>query len=520
MIIDVDTPPQPPTHARAETWHDDCWFFIWIGALYLPGLAAGPPSVAALAKLLATHPLSRVCRQLCGVFTLFVHDKRDGSWQCAVDNAGLSHVFYSDSRLSTSFLEMIDTMGNRPVAFDPLAVAEFLTNGAVYWQQTFLPAIRKLRYDEVVRLGKLPDGSVEVSFAHKDLAEPEQPTEDSFLAHFEALTTALRDKRVSVDLTGGTDSRLVVALLTAQGLDFEIGTSGCPGMPDVEIPREAAQLLDRPFFAALHDVSTIENELPALFDQADGLCDITRYHRPAQLQAHRRDRGVDVIVTGHGGELYKDFWWLQDFPNYQSRQAKLPRLYDLRVAPISYPNRLLTANMQAIAPRVREVTLERFAELRRDLNTQTYDAIYYHYKMAEIAGGHLSHHAQHYLDVVTPLLDYRNYLFAYHLPRRERSFGRFHRKVITRISPQLAKLRTAEGMTASSAAGDVAHDLLVNVGNKLKRGTKKVVQRTLGQTWFQPGSNDPNLEEAIRKTAEFQNCAPHAPTGGGGARGG
>ena len=63
------------------------------------------------------------------------------------------------------------------------------------------------------------------------------------LDRFAALARSLDGCALSVDATGGFDSRLVLCLLDAHGLPFELATSGRPGAPDTEVARAVARLL-------------------------------------------------------------------------------------------------------------------------------------------------------------------------------------------------------------------------------------------------------------------------------------
>ena len=105
--------------------------------------------------------------------------------------------------------------------------------------------------------------------------------------------------------------------------------------------------------------------------------------------------------------------------------------------------------------------------------------------------------------MAVPLLDFDTYRVGYQLPRRERTFSRFHRELTTAASPELARLVTAEGMTSSDEWTYRARDSFVNLTNKLKRGLKKIIQRTTGKTFFQVNPTSPLLYENARKSEQF-----------------
>src|SRR5207245_6966712 len=112
-------------------------------------------------------------------------------------------------------------------------------------------------------------------------------------------------ERVSVDLTGGIDSRLLAVVLNYFGLRFEVAASGVPGNSDVQIARAVAEALGKDFHLTTHDAAGSDwNEL---FVISDGLFDLGKTGRPIQLQKDRVKRGITLALSGAGGELYKDF---------------------------------------------------------------------------------------------------------------------------------------------------------------------------------------------------------------------
>ena len=73
---------------------------------------------------------------------------------------------------------------------------------------------------------------------------------------FQELASSLAGLNVSVDLTGGSDTRLVAALL-ARSLPFECAVSGTADSSDVEIAGEVARALGRPLHVTIHDASDV-----------------------------------------------------------------------------------------------------------------------------------------------------------------------------------------------------------------------------------------------------------------------
>ena len=91
--IDAATRPEDARQDGLRWWENDRFAIGWKGHLYLPGEAGGAPSVARIGAALGSADFAEVAARAAGVFGLFVHDKRRGGWQVAVDNAGLYKIF-------------------------------------------------------------------------------------------------------------------------------------------------------------------------------------------------------------------------------------------------------------------------------------------------------------------------------------------------------------------------------------------------------------------------------------------
>ena len=213
------------------------------------------------------------------------------------------------------------------------------------------------------------------------------------------------------------------------------------------------------------------------------------------------------MVTGAGGELFKDFWWLQDLPFYNSKSVKFRRLYDLRIRPISLPANYLTGEVAAAYTDLRERTIDSFSRLRAATNTESYDNVYFFYKMSEFSGRFATSNINSHVGVVSPFLDYDNFLFGASLPRSRRFANLFHRQMLTERCSHLADLITTEGVTASIGTWSMFSDLLGYTVNRSQRLLKKIGERAFRRRWLRlPDPNSPDMVTRIRQTRSFQSA--------------
>jgi hypothetical protein len=237
--------------------------------------------------------------------------------------------------------------------------------------------------------------------------------------------------------------------------------------------------------------------------------DCCLFHRMRQHCLARLARGVQVISHGAGGSYFKDFHSFQDFPRYGSPVVNFERFYDLRVAPVAVPHRYLSPEGAALLAEVRPRTLVQFAEFKAATNSESYDRVAYFVRASEVYGRTYSSHINLGLDVVAPLLDWRNARVAMKLSPWRRFFNGWHRQVLTAHCPKLAAVRTTDGCSASSELRQVLPDIGRYVSMKSRRAARKAGER-LGKPWFDtPGRapvDEPGLMPAVRASGAFASA--------------
>jgi len=469
--------------------------FCWEGFVYMQGVTAGAPSIQRLAEELPLN-LSVAASRLKGVYFLFVHDKQSGKRHAFVDSSGLFHAFYSDRFVSTSFLDLAATEGLATDDLDPDALVEFFHFGHIAFRRTFFSAIRKIDPAHIVTFSE--DGKVHL--IPKPLPGIDAPPEQCLQDFLAILAGSITKEKISMDLTGGIDSRLLAVVLSYFGLPFEVASSGVHGNTDLAIAERVAAVLDRDLHITYHSTAHMEHTLPELFTLADGLFDVVRYHRAFQLQRDRLRRDISLVLSGTGGELFKDFWWLQDFPFYSRKRPDLQRLYSFRIAPAELKHAYLSDQYRALSEDYRQRLLQKLSDFVVTGNTQTYDQIYYNFKMREYAGRFMTNTA-HLIQCYAPYLERGTVACGYHLPRSRRFFNIFHRQTITRLCPEAAEITTTEGgVSVSSHMSKIAADLSKYATNKLARLTRKIGQQVLGRSYLRDESPDhPELYSHVRR---------------------
>ncbi len=483
----------------------------WQGCVYFPGCAVGAESVKRLLMRLPDG-LRDVPK---GVYFLAVLHKPTGRRYAFVDSSGLFHAFVSASAVSNSFIALAKHAGAASADLDAEALVEFFHSGHVLFGKTLLAGIRRIGCNQIIRL----DPSGEVAALDKAVPDISSPPRTSPEDALRTLVASAREERVSVDLTGGMDSRMLAVILDSLGANFELALSGSPGNRDIYVAEQVARTLKRRLNVCYHDISDFPASVRDSFLACDGLFNIARAHRHLQAQRARAKRGITLAVSGAGGEVLRDYWWWQDLPFYSRRTADLSRLYSLRFFPVRLRHEYLAPRYRTLSEQFRSRFLASLAPFVHGTNTQTYDRIVYCFRNRDYAGRMLSN-CRDILSLLPPYVDRDVVAFGYALPRATRFFDYYHRETITRFNPQAARVPTTERrMTVSSRCTDISVDILRYVADRTKRIARRFEQRVFQKTRLLESPDHPGLSRQVREVAakrrtlerlkEHQILAPH-----------
>lgn len=478
--------------SECEVLSTDSRTICWRGLVFKSGLPAGTETVRELAGV-PEKDIPQLAARLKGAYFVAMHCKDSNNAYAFVDPNGMYHAYHSPWAVGTSFLEIIgrEELGANDV--DPEALVEFLQFGRLHEDRTFFSSIRKIRAKEVLRY----NGVGPAESLPKPVPDISQPPQRSFDALMQDFVTALRRESVSVDITGGADSRLVATALAYFGLPFEMATAGRPGIPDLEIGARVAETLGRPFYPTYHTAA--HTDWNQIFRLSGGMVDVSKISRMMQLLESRKSRGITVAVSGACGELFREFWWMQDFPFYARRKPQLERLFSLRMATLPFDHSILAARYRTISETYRTKLLHRIRQFAVSSNRRTYDRVYFYFQLPSLGGSYVTA-SVNLLKIGLPYVDPEVIQIGYHLPLMQRVFNHFHRAATTRFSPEAARLPTTEaGVSSTSGILPFSADLSKYLVDRSKRLAKKIGQQVLRKTFFQESSDDPTVFEELRR---------------------
>ena len=315
-------------------YENDSFKIYWQGTVFILGKGEGSDSIKEFLRILdGKKSVSTSTSVLKGHFFIALFDKRQEKYYFFVDNGGIFQAYYNDDMVSTDLLCYDES------DFDELGVIEFMNLGSTFFDKTLFKGIAKIPGNKILIFDNLLGGgrlSIIDKADYSDITDYRDY--EYFFYFFDKLKESLRSKKLCLDITGGIDSRLVLALMYSSDCNCFCAISGVEGIKDIDIAKQVADFFAIELLITYHGIEGIENDLELFFDYSEGVCDIVRLHRGFLHNLNRIKKGTDIVISGSGGELFKDFWWLQDFPFYNSKHIDFKKLIKYRILPIKVPD--------------------------------------------------------------------------------------------------------------------------------------------------------------------------------------
>jgi hypothetical protein len=409
----------------------------------------GRPALEALLREVAL-PAPDWSR-LGGQFVALV--RRGGRAFLFTDYFGAFQLFHdADLRLfSTSFLAAARALPK--LSFDSQSVYEFAFNVVPLGDSSLFAELGTLGPDRAVELG---EAGATVHFLAKPL--PDEATqaslEDRIAVHREHLFAIVRHHveafgdRVFCPLSGGLDSRLLLAALRAEGCTPEIYVYGPENSADVRIAREigktqgfAVEWRDKEAFRSL-EPDEYPEQVARNFHQYDALPNYGELFENGGNAAARdaRHAGGALSASGGCGEIYRNFFFSPDRP---IRAATIARTFFARYALGDVSEAFdESAFLRGVEDKI--LAALGLAGARGPISRAMIEQIYPRVRCRSLFGREISLEGRHGAYLM-PFLDHRVVAEAMTLPVALKNAGRFEAALLNAIDPALAVLPSAYG---------------------------------------------------------------------------
>lgn len=391
-----------------------------------------------------------------GIFAL-VLGQPDGAFQLLTDRLGNLHVYErrlpGATVISTSSLVLA---GLEPWSPDWHGCRQFLSTGTVFGRRSLFQDVEKLG---PARVYEYSPGRERTEAIHWDLRDHlyGRTREQGDVAGAAAALIASMDTILAacpnalLDLTGGYDSRCVLAAALETGRPFTTIVNGPEGSRDVTTARRIAsefnlKLLHTPPPAAgpAEYWAVATGCLPL----TDGEYDVTLYE--SAFRAHsRRACEFDITVNGSNGEITKGYWYELLMPHTGKRgHFDSHRIAAARFTFEGEPAGLLAHEYPAtitddLASEIDSVN----AGLADCPNTSLLDNVYLSLRMHRWQG-RISSSTQRIWPGASPFMFRRPMELSLAVPGVKRARLAFTTRLIEHLNPRLAALPLEYGYPA------------------------------------------------------------------------
>jgi hypothetical protein len=284
-------------------------------------LYGGAVGAEALRRFATAEDPNAALSEADGHFALIL--RHGGRTQLLRDRVGALEVFFDDTLgvISTSFLALARTLQRTCV--NPQEVYEYVFNGVSLGNTTPVAGIRRLGFGERIAVNPVPliERTERLLLPALRVDGAEAAADgilQSLLVHT-AMLGCVFDGRIKLALSGGYDSRFLLALFRHNGISPDLFVYGAADSADVLIARQIAEaegLVLRHVDASVLPIVTpddVAGLVAAKFHREDGLPWSGVFDSAVDL-LQRADRHASgyLHVSGGGGEVFRNYFNLLD----------------------------------------------------------------------------------------------------------------------------------------------------------------------------------------------------------------
>ena len=259
---------------------------------------------------------------------------KDGREIYFSDNSGCARYYIHEKKAAffDSLMEACPREAREP-NYD--AIAQFLYFGCIYGFDT---PVAGITVSDPAKYYVAEQGTVSAVEKNLTPLEDLQVQKDALEKQMRRFARAAEGQTVACTITGGTDSRAILAHMLNTGMRPVLDITGHDGQADVDIAREIAAITDLELMA-VSDEPEGEDWIDEAINAADGMngvCDIFRLYKKAK-QLH--ENAITLECGGAAGELYKNSFINQDLPFYGGA-PRWERFVQYKVATYDFPQNL------------------------------------------------------------------------------------------------------------------------------------------------------------------------------------
>jgi asparagine synthase (glutamine-hydrolysing) len=462
--------PQPTQHGAVSLWLDGEFFnrAQLIQTLQLPA-DSNPSDLEVLLALYQHDPRLTFLKQINGIYSAVLYDQTQQQVFLISDRHGLRPLYWGTvggSLVWASEAKAFLAISQFQPQIDPAAVEDFLGlryfigNRSWFKGVELLPAATVLRWtlhgslqqrrywwwNEIAPLS----GSIELAEAIEELGR-------LFIASVQRQT--LTPERVGITLSGGLDSRAILAAMPDPGYPIHCVTYGKRDCEDVRIAAQVAKLKGSPHHVVELTASNwLQLRLQRIW-ATDGTCSLIHMQYLSALEAIHSQDLFDVVLHGTGGDGFMGGLHIFD-----------PSRFDY------YVERHLNLRSFARSTAHQAAVLQRFREYFASLNHSAY-ILYMDNRIRSflLKDSRLSFHTG--IDCRLPFLDNDFQEFLYAISAAINIDTQFYPKLLVQHFPQFYQQIPRQGLGEPISPPGLlrkTHKFYHRIQKKMKRECQKL----------------------------------------------
>ena len=248
-------------------------------------------------------------------------------------------------------------------------------------------------------------------------------------------------------VTGGVDSRSVLAHLLANGVRPALTVTGPPDHPDVCLAGKIADVLGQEL-TVFSDAPEGDAWLQEAIRQVDGMAGVCGAYRLAKQSGGLAARGIALKFGGGAGELYKNSFLNQDFPFYGGK-PDWKRFLRFKVITYDFPDGICGGQTEEAIRQTPERLYRKFSRYSRPTKAESYLCAGYAIMQMRLAG--ISNMENRFYAAYTPLMERSVAASVLGQPPRRLEMQAWQRRQVTQHAPVLKDIPTDRGLTCDSA---------------------------------------------------------------------
>jgi asparagine synthetase B (glutamine-hydrolysing) len=439
-----------------------------------------------------------IVNNLDGPFCIIFKDEKKNELTLVTDHGGILNLYKYENNntfsISNSSLALSRTYRVSP---EVNGIVQFLRSGSICNSDTIYQEIKLLEPASIYefKISGKPQiiSKYEYWKNNSIIQEDIQFDEASYLLK-EILSEKLNKfekENLIFDFTSGFDSRLILSsYLSLNPNKNHINTFvfGPEKSNEVELVKNCCKNLG---------IKNYHLSLPKNWEEmfyeyviksfflSDGEENIFGY-APILYSQEFKSKNFQYSINGLGGELYRDFWWLQEIVCWK-KPANIKRLIESRVLQYEYDYSIFSETWKKNIININNLLFKIYNETNKGeditniYNTSQIDNIYFRQKIRRWAGRTMSTSSQ-IIRSVAPLTfnDCLDVGMVVH-PKYKR-FGRLVKEVVQLNSLELAKQKMRNGIPCENINIKNLYQFLPILTEYGKRGLRKISQKLFNKT--------------------------------------